>query len=128
MTPVNKEYIWVYSISRYYSPMPGQKSYYLGRTYEKDLEMNTSGDPLVTADGYRLTEKDAHKVVACPQPMKMGTILFIEGIGEVVCHDRGGAIKNKRIDLWAGIGDEGLNNVYKYARVYAGQKNVYIIN
>lgn len=39
---VNKEYIGVYNVSRYYSPMPGQKSYYLHRTYEQDLAMNTS--------------------------------------------------------------------------------------
>lgn len=124
---VNKEFIGVYNISRYYSPMPWQKSYYLNRTYEKDLAMNTSGDPLVTDDWYRLSQKDAHKVVACPQPMKMGTRLFIEWIGNVTCHDRWGAIKNKRIDLWAWIWEEWLNNIYKYARTYAGQKNVYLV-
>lgn len=75
---VNKEYIGVYNVSRYYSPMPGQKSYYLNRTYEADLAMNTSGDPLVTASGYRLTAQDAHRAVACPPNFKLGTRLFIE--------------------------------------------------
>jgi len=127
VTPVNKEFLWVYNISRYYTPVPNQEKYYLGRTYEEDLAMNTSWDPYVTADGYRLSAKDAHKVVACPQPMKMGTKLFIEWIGNVVCHDRWGAIKNKRIDLWAWVGTEWMNNVYRYARVYAWPHNVYLV-
>lgn len=124
---VNKEYIGVYNVSRYYSPMPGQKSYYLNRTYEADLAMNTSGDPLVTASGYRLTAQDAHRAVACPPNFKLGTRLFIEWIGNVTCHDRWGAIKGKRLDLWAGIGEQGLENVYRYARTYAWPKNIYLI-
>lgn len=124
---VNKEFLWVYNISRYYTPLPDQERYYLGRTYEQDLKMNTSWDPYVTADGYRLTKKDTHKVVACPSPMKMWTKLFIEWIGSVVCHDRWGAIKNKRIDLWVGIWTEGMNNVYRYASIYAWPHNVYLV-
>ncbi len=125
--PVNKEFLDVYNISRYYTPIPGQKSYYLNRSYEEDLAMNTSGDPFTTADGYVLSEKDTHRVVACPPNFKMGTKLFIEWIGNVVCHDRGWAIKNKRIDLWAGIGDEGKNNIYRYAREYAWPHRVYLV-
>jgi 3D (Asp-Asp-Asp) domain-containing protein len=91
------------------------------------LKMNTSGDPFVTADWYRLSHKDAHKVVACPPSMAMGTKLFIEGIGNVVCHDRGGAIKNKRIDLFVWVWIEGMNNVYRYARIYAWPHRVYLV-
>ena len=78
MIPVNKEFLGVYNISRYYTPIPNQTRYFLKRTYEEDLKMNTSGDPYVTADGYRLSAKDTHKVIACPPPMDMGTKLFIE--------------------------------------------------
>lgn len=128
MEAVNKEFIGVYGISRYYSPMPGQSSYYLNRSYEKDKEMNCwHGDCLDTANGYILKPEDAHKVIACPSNFDFWTRFFIEDIWEVVCYDRGGAIKNKRLDLWAWIGEEWLDNVYKYARLYAGQKKVYLI-
>jgi Uncharacterized protein conserved in bacteria len=55
--------------------------------------MNCSGDCFVTANGYKLSQKDEYKVAACPKTFKLGTILNIDGIGDVVCHDRGGAIK-----------------------------------
>ena len=33
----------------------------------------------------------------------------IPGIGFVAVHDRGGAIKNNRLDIWMGEGEEGLS-------------------
>lgn len=82
-----------YSLSRYYTVVPGQRRYYLGKTYAEDFKMNCSGDCFVTANGYKLSQKDEYKVAACPKTFKLGTILNIDGIGDVVCHDRGGAIK-----------------------------------
>lgn len=79
--------------------------------YQMDFKVNCSGDCLVTADGYRLKPEDAMKVAACPPDMPFATRLLIEGIGQVVCHDRGGAIKEKRLDVWAGIGMDGLRNI-----------------
>lgn len=38
--------------------------------------------------------------VACPPELAFGTRLEIEGVGERVCTDRGGAIKGKRIDVY----------------------------
>lgn len=79
--------------------------------YMADFKVNCSGDCLVTADGYQLKPEDAFKVAACPPEMPFGTRLQIDGIGKVVCRDRGSAIKNRKIDVWAGIGDQGLQNI-----------------
>lgn len=82
-----------YSLSRYYTVVPGQRRYYLGRTFEQDFKINCQGDCFKTANGYQLSQKDEYKVVACPPDIKLGTTLHIEGIGDTVCHDRGGSIK-----------------------------------
>lgn len=100
----------VHLVSRYYTPVPGQLKYYR-KTYEEDFKINCSGDCLVTADGYRLKPEDAYKVAACPPEMPFGTKLNIQGIGTVTCHDHGSAIHGKRIDIWAGGGEEGLRNI-----------------
>lgn len=107
-----------YHITRYYSPEPDQLVYYDKRTYLEDVEMNcgltkegAAGDCSTTANGYKLKASDAFKVAACPPDMPFGTRLHIEGIGELTCVDRGGAIKDKRIDVWAGYGMDGLRNI-----------------
>jgi len=38
--------------------------------------------------------------VACPKSMKLGTWVDIENVGRRRCDDRGGAIKDKRLDLF----------------------------
>lgn len=97
----------VWNITRYYTPVEVQKVYFHG-SYEKDFQINCSGDCLVIADSYQLKPDDAFKVAACPPEIAFGTKMDIEGIGVVTCHDRGGAIKEKRIDVWAAIGMEAL--------------------
>lgn len=120
----NKTYIGTWGISRYYSPVKGQKRYY-NKNYANDKAMNCGpGDCLDTASGYRLSDKDSFKVVACPKTFKFGTKFEIQDIGIVVCEDRGGAIKGKRLDLWAGIGDQGVTNIYTRKET-AGQKKVW---
>lgn len=99
-----------YQVSRYYTPVPGQQRYYRD-SYEADFKVNCSGDCLVTADGYRMSPEDAGKVVACPPDLPFGTRLWVQSIGEVVCHDHGSAINGKRLDLWAGQGMDGLNAI-----------------
>lgn len=121
------EPIGQYSISRYYSVMPDQRRYYLWRTYHQDKEMNCwGGSCLDTASGYHLTNKDEFKIVACPKSFEFGTILHIEGVGDVTCQDRGGSIKNKRLDLWTGIGDKWLSNIF-VSHKKAGLKNVSLV-
>lgn len=42
----------------------------------------------------------ANWTIACPPQLPLGTILWIGGIGERMCQDRGRAIKGKRLDLY----------------------------
>lgn len=97
----------VWYITRYYTPEKGQKVFFR-KNYEDDFTVNCQGDCLVTADGYHLKPTDGFKVVACPPEIAFGTKMNIEGIGDVVCHDRGGAIKERRLDVWAGEGMDAL--------------------
>ena len=144
-----------FRISRYYSPEPAQLRYFRsgptgykadvamncglyspeqltafknkGRTVSQDglLDDGTYGDCLHTANGYKLTPQDAYKVAACPPEMPFGTKLEIDGIGTVTCVDRGGAIKQKRLDIWAGIGEDGLKAIYDRS---GGWMNVKVIS
>ena len=107
----------VWNITRYYTPVPGQLRYYR-KTYEEDFEINCQGDCFVTTNGYRLKAEDSFKVAACPPEVKFGTRIEIEGIGEVTCQDRGGAIKEKRLDVWAGVGTDALYNMGRYPAGY----------
>ncbi len=114
--PVKSE---VWYITRYYSPVEGQKRYFHG-SYIKDVEINCGltpeglpSDCVTTADGHKLEAHQAFKIAACPPTMPFGTRLDIEGIGIVTCHDRGGAIKEKRLDIWAGFGMDALSRLSK---------------
>lgn len=51
----------------------------------------------VTASGTTVTEG---RTVACPSSIPFGTTVDIEGVGERVCEDRGGAITEGRIDVY----------------------------
>ena len=59
----------------------------------------TSDDPGfgITASGSRVKRG---VTAACPPYMPFGTVIEIEGVGQRVCEDRGGAIKGKRIDVY----------------------------
>jgi 3D (Asp-Asp-Asp) domain-containing protein len=54
--------------------------------------------------GYGITASGEHVrenyTLACPPSMAFGTRLEIEGIGERVCSDRGGSIKEGRLDVY----------------------------
>jgi len=83
--------------------------------YLADFKVNCFGDCLSPADGRGLyTKEDAYKVVACPAKYPFGTKFIING-SEFLCRDRGGMITENgdtiRLDLWAGEGMDGLNNI-----------------
>lgn len=108
------EYLGDWELTTYYSPEPDQANYFAGGTYKEDFYMNCSNTCEHTADGTRLTNEHIYTAVACPRTLELGTKLFINGLGEVVCRDRGGAIKGQRLDVWAGWGEMGLDNVYRF--------------
>ncbi|MEK4970687.1 3D domain-containing protein [Cytobacillus sp. FSL R7-0696] len=51
----------------------------------------------ITASGKRVREG---RTVACPKNLPFGTTLLIENVGERVCEDRGGDIKEGRLDIY----------------------------
>lgn len=122
------EYIGEYYTTGYYAPLGDQTRYFDGRTYEQDKTMNCGkdGDCFTTANGYKLSAKDELSIVACPRTFDFGTRLIIEGLGEVVCQDRGGSIKGRRLDIWNGIGQHGLENIERGA-FRDGKYKVYLV-
>jgi hypothetical protein len=99
----------IFSLSRYYSPMPNQKRYYNNKTYQEDLTMNTSWDPLITANWHKLVDWDRWKSVACDKKY-LWKKLFLEDVWIVTCNDVWWAIKWNRIDMRCGMWDGALDN------------------
>jgi peptidoglycan hydrolase-like protein with peptidoglycan-binding domain/3D (Asp-Asp-Asp) domain-containing protein len=88
-------------ITGYYSPLPGQTRYVTG-TYEGDIRLNGSG--VHSADGSLVYSG----MVAAPRAFPFGTKIEFPELGIGTVHDRGGAIKNQRLDIWMGYGEEGM--------------------
>ncbi len=88
-------------ISSYYSPLPGQEHYFTG-TFEGDVRLN--GEGVHTADGKLVFPGTA----AASKQYPFGTKMEVPGVGIIGIHDRGGAIRGDRLDLWVGTGEEGL--------------------
>ena len=116
-------YVGVWDVSRYYSPIPNQNRYYHG-SYEEDFYWNCLGSCFHAAGGTDLRTVVPYTVAACPRELKLGTELLVERIGKIVCVDRGGKIKGRRLDIWAGIGDHGLN---KILTTKAGKLKVWLL-
>lgn len=51
----------------------------------------------ITASGIKVKEK---RTLACPPAFPFGTKIQIEGVGTLVCEDRGGAIKGNHFDIY----------------------------
>jgi len=108
-------YTQVFTISAYYSPLPGQEHYATG-TYEGDIRLNGNGTN--GADGTPVYPG----MVAAPKIYDFGTKMYIPGIGIVAVHDRGGAIVSgdseygtyDRLDIWMGYGDVGLERALNW--------------
>ena len=60
----------------------------------------------ITASGVKAIEGIT---VAMDKSMAFGTKIYIDGIGERIVQDRGGAIKGNRIDLYFDSHQEALN-------------------
>lgn len=96
-------------ISAYYSPLPGQDHYVTG-SLEGDIRLNGSG--VNGADGTPVYPG----MIAAPKTYPFGFKMKIPGIGTVAVHDRGGAIKGNRLDVWMGYGDEGLKRALQFGK------------
>lgn len=117
------DYQWSFQLSRYYTPVEWQKNYFLW-SYEADFRMNCSGDCTITANGTKLSEKFVEKIIACPPEYPMWTKFRIEDWFVVTCADRWWSIKNKHIDIRAGIWDQWYENIANN-KVVTGFKNIY---
>lgn len=95
--PYKKTFI----ISSYYSPLPNQNKYFTG-SFEGDVRLN--GEGVTAADGTKVYPG----IAAAARRFPFGTKMEIPGFGIVAIHDRGGAIKGNRLDIWVGAGEEGL--------------------
>jgi 3D (Asp-Asp-Asp) domain-containing protein len=51
----------------------------------------------ITASGKKVTAK---RTLACPKQYAFGTKVYIKGLGEYSCEDRGGAIKGSKFDIY----------------------------
>lgn len=51
----------------------------------------------ITSSGLKVEER---RTLACPPHLPFGTKIYIEGVGERRCEDRGGAIKGNHIDIY----------------------------
>ena len=51
----------------------------------------------ITASGLKVKEK---RTLACPPAFPFGTKVKIEGVGTLICEDRGGAIKGNHFDIY----------------------------
>ena len=60
----------------------------------------------ITASGVKATEG---VTIATDKSIPFGTKVYIDGVGERIVQDRGGAIKGNRIDLYFDSHQEALN-------------------
>lgn len=127
------EDLGTWNVTRYYTPLPNQERYYNGwkqnvgackianlyyapyggkyrGSYSAELCMQSDGDPFYTADGTDVRHAEPFTIAACPRRY-LGQILHVAQIGYVRCADTGGAINGKRLDIWAGIGDQGYEAI-----------------
>lgn len=68
----------------------------------------------ITASG---TKAEVGRTIACPKQYPFGTKMYIEGFGERVCEDRGGAIKGNKLDVFVATEKEAYALGRKYLKV-----------
>jgi peptidoglycan hydrolase-like protein with peptidoglycan-binding domain len=106
----------LFEITAYYSPLAGQSAYVHG-DYKTDQLINGLG--FMSASG----ASPFDGMVAAPQGLSFGTLLYIEGRGWHMVDDRGGVIEGKdenqrisRLDIWTGRGDHGRQEAMQWGR------------
>lgn len=101
-----------YVLSAYYSPLPGQ-NYYATGSYASEIVLNGGG--IITASG-RYVDEIPYAFVAAPPCFEFGEVIQVENLGYFKVLDRGGAIRGKRLDVWVGYGNEGLNTALNFGK------------
>jgi len=103
------------TVTAYYSPLRGQKRYVTG-SYEKEIKLQGQGK--ASRDG---TKPYLGMLAADWRYYPPGTKIFVPGYTNAIghqafstVHDTGGAIKNNRLDVWMGWGDQGRKRALKW--------------
>jgi 3D (Asp-Asp-Asp) domain-containing protein len=86
----------------YYKPLPNQKRFLMG-SYRAEVEMNGQGIATFVGNPPLIGS-----VAVDPTVIAFGTPMEIPGYGLGIAEDKGRDIKGRRIDLFMGEGDEGL--------------------
>jgi len=76
----------------------------------------------ITASGHVIQPGD--KFVAAPKSIPFGTVLDVPGYGVVPVEDVGGAIKDRRLDVYFSTHQEALNYGVKYLFVKPKSKGM----
>ncbi|MGF9964040.1 SH3 domain-containing protein [Bacillus rhizoplanae] len=87
------------------APASGRELTVEATAYTADPSENggTHGGHVLTAMGHDLTANPNMKMVAVdPKVIPLGSKIWVEGYGEAIAGDTGGAIKGKRIDVLVG--------------------------
>jgi len=104
-------------VTGYYSPLPDQEKFATG-SYRGDIILNGRG--IMGSD----TTPVYIGMAAGPPYMEFGTNVIIEDLGEFnlpkiyTIHDRGGAIKGNRLDIWVGKGEQAMKKAYEITGYY----------
>ncbi len=70
----------------------------------------------ITASGKKATE--GRTIAVDTSKIPLGSKVYIEGFGDFIAEDRGGAIKNNKIDIYLNSHSQCLKMGVKYANVY----------
>ncbi len=104
-------------VTGYYSPLPDQDKFATG-SYRGDIILNGRG--IMGSD----TTPVYIGMAAGPPHMEFGTNVIIEDLGKFnlpkiyTIHDRGGAIKGNRLDIWVGKGEQAMKKAYEITGYY----------
>lgn len=75
------------------------------------------GNKLITASGYKIDTNKPILLAAAPKSIPFGTIATVPGYGDAVVLDRGGAIKQGRLDVLFLTHQQARNWGVKYLNV-----------
>lgn len=93
----------------YYRPLKNQKKF-LFKSYQKEIKMNGNG---ITYSGKKAR---IGTIAADLRFFPLGTKMYIPGYGWGEVEDIGSRIKNNKIDIYVGEGEEGLKRAIEWGK------------